>query len=142
MPVIFRCNRCWEPVTRELRELEVFSLVRGDAGRDEYNPLQAIPAGFFVLALALLAEREVELRTSPLAWHSDGWLFNTGDLILHPGKSNPQDVGCCGFTGLYGLNAYCAKGHAFGTQVTDCCTVHFAWASEQVQLERSERAGS
>lgn len=141
MAIIFRCLRCWEPVTRELRELEDFSLVRGDAGRDDYNPLQAIPAGFFVAVGALLAARGVELRDSPLASHPNGWIFNTSDLILHPEKSNPKDVGCCGFTGLYGLNAFCAKGHAFGTQVTDCCTVHFAWASEQVRLEQVEGTG-
>ena len=137
MGVIFRCLRCWEPVTRELRELEDFSLVRGDAGRDDYNPLEAIPTGFFVAAQSLLAARGVELRNSPLA-ECEGWLFNTGDLILHADKSNPNDVGCCGFTGLYGLNAFCARGHACGTQVTDCCTVHFAWANEQVELEEAE----
>ena len=40
-------------------------------------------------------------------------------------KSCNRFSGCCGSSGLDGMNKTCLNGHEVATEVSDCCTTHY-----------------
>lgn len=96
-------------------------------GSDVYNPPSLVPYGFYILRDEVLAARKMW----PASKHREAFaplnefIFNRDDLILHPTHINEKDVGCCGYTGLAGYNVFCIRGHAIGTEISDCCFVNY-----------------
>lgn len=40
-------------------------------------------------------------------------------------KDQMRFAGCCGSSGLDGMNKTCVNGHELATEVSDCCTSHY-----------------
>src|SRR5437879_3054761 len=110
----FFCARCGVQVSRRVAHLNDLSLLSEDSGDyDEHG--QMVPRGRFVMS-----------EEAPHSGVPPGEvILHTEDVLRHPTKMNPRDVGCCGYGGSHGYNVYCRSGHAIGTEISDCCIVNY-----------------
>ncbi len=102
--ILFKCAGCWLPVTRPVRLLdEVPDLPSGDGvdllpeGYCWRNDLTGKSCGRFLLNLRDMVNTR---------YHDDGRLVS----------------GCCGLSGIDGVNTLCANGHEVATESSDCWT--------------------
>jgi hypothetical protein len=102
--ILFKCASCGLPVTRPVRLLdEVPDLPSGDG---------------------------VDLLPEGCCWRDDRpgkscgrFLLNLRDMVntrYHP--DGRRASGCCGLSGIDGVNTLCANGHEVATESSDCWT--------------------
>lgn len=110
------CRACAVAVSGALLELVGGPAPLFDAAGERYRPG--------------MAGATIERGT---AWRCDGSLEwgSPGDVVVHADDLRGVApigawIGCCGPTGMDGLNLACPNGHAIGTRVADCWSPDFA----------------
>ena len=123
----FLCTQCQAVISKPLAHLKDLTQLQDEVGEDYYNPPSLVPPGFYVLSNEVLAVGKMWAATDeyPAFAPPQEFVFNSEDLITHPTMINEEDVGCCGYTGGDGYNVFCSNGHAVGTEISDCCHVHY-----------------
>lgn len=106
----FVCRRCEIPITGPLLELPDLALLSG-VDREE----------------GIVREHFARIPADADLLGSEGhWIAHLNDLInVDPHPDRMQSIGCCGPTGMDGINTVCRRGHDIGTRIADCFTSHF-----------------
>ena len=113
--MIFRCAKCLVPVTRDLFLATESLLTKYEEGMYEED---YVPRGFYSVGVPFRVEPEIYPRLD------EHYVVNLKDLINT--KQNDRDGGCCGLSGMSGMNTVCVHDHELGVECSDCWhTFHF-----------------
>jgi hypothetical protein len=102
--ILFKCAACGLPLTRSVRLL---------------NEVSVFPTG-----------DGVDLLPEGCCWRDNRpgktcgrFLLNCKDMVNTRYHTDPRPVsGCCGPSGIDGVNTLCANGHEVATESSDCWT--------------------
>jgi len=100
------------PITRDLILAEGSMLTQYAPGmyEEEY-----VSEGFYSIGVPFRHEPEIYPRTDA------HYVLNLKDLINTKHHSDPDRLGgCCGLSGMSGLNTVCVHDHELGVECSDC----------------------
>jgi hypothetical protein len=104
--IVVLCRRCHVPLTGPLDRLTDLSLISGA----DQSPF--VPRGYFVAS-----DGEFYARRNVVT--------NLGDRLRGRYHTDQRRLnGCCGPSGLDGMNWLCPEGHEVGTACSDCWVPH------------------
>ncbi|MDI9312362.1 MAG: hypothetical protein QM535_19285 [Limnohabitans sp.] len=101
--IIIYCKKCNKRITDELVEIDKSEITFPDF-------TDAIPEGRFTI----FKERDIL-----------SLLVNKNQPLLKDHTDSHRFTGCCGSSGIYGMNKVCANTHEVATEISDCCTSHY-----------------
>ncbi len=100
MRYVVKCSDCNLPLTKELEQLQNFSMLNNEREKERVSVgVFGIEHGHFVVNL------QDVLNTKH---HADVMRLS----------------GCCGPSGDNGMNVVCLNGHEVATERSDCCVAH------------------
>lgn len=101
--IIIYCKKCNQRLTEQLTEIEESKIHFPDFA-------EAIPEGRFTFY------KEGNILSL---------LINRNQPLLKDHKDSNRFQGCCGSSGIYGMNKVCINSHEVATEISDCCTSHY-----------------
>ena len=110
--IVVRCRHCTTPVSKPVQHLPDVKQLKLKDGRVK----ALVPVGFYVMR-SEMPEGYSRAKKGECA------LLNLKDVMdTQPGGDRS---GCCGPSGLDGINTFCFCGQPLGTEVSDCWTKHY-----------------
>lgn len=101
--IIIYCKKCNQRLTDQLTEIDISKIYFPDFA-------EAIPEGKF-------------------AFYKEGnilsLLINRNQSLLQNHKDLNRFQGCCGSSGIYGMNKVCINNHEVATEFSDCYTSYY-----------------
>ncbi|MEQ1734407.1 MAG: hypothetical protein ABL940_12095 [Bacteroidia bacterium] len=107
--MIIKCKKCNESLSQELK------LIENEATLCNKDGENVVPKGYYWIGSARFAFTDITNKI----------VINTKDLRNYkPHTDDSKLSGCCGYSGIDGINLMCKNGHEIATLRCDCWMPH------------------